>query len=105
MARAGGDARIGGIFALCGDKQIKRSRGAGRRYGGAGAAGAFRHRRAPVHRQGRRRPRAQIETLTPVYRLAIEAPDRKDEVKLTAAIAKLCEEDPVAGVRAECRNP
>jgi elongation factor G len=30
----------------------------------------------------------------PVYRLAIEARDRKDEVKLTAAIAKLCEEDP-----------
>ena len=30
----------------------------------------------------------------PVYRLAVEARDRKDEVKLTAAIAKLCEEDP-----------
>ena len=30
----------------------------------------------------------------PVYRLAIEARDRKDEVKLTAAIAKLREEDP-----------
>lgn len=30
----------------------------------------------------------------PVYRLAVEARDRKDEVKLTAAIARLCEEDP-----------
>ena len=30
----------------------------------------------------------------PVYRLAIETADRKDEVKLTAAIAKLREEDP-----------
>ena len=38
--------------------------------------------------------RAQTETLTPVYRLAIAAQDRKDEVKLTAAIAKLREEDP-----------
>ena len=37
---------------------------------------------------------SKIEQLTPVYRLAIEAADRKDEVKLTAAIAKLREEDP-----------
>jgi elongation factor G len=35
-----------------------------------------------------------IDLPVPVYRLAIEARDRKDEVKLTAAIAKLCEEDP-----------
>ena len=32
--------------------------------------------------------------LPPVYRLAIETADRKDEVKLTAAIAKVIEEDP-----------
>lgn len=32
--------------------------------------------------------------MAPVYRLAIETADRKDEVKLTAAIAKLREEDP-----------
>jgi elongation factor G len=36
----------------------------------------------------------KIEQLVPVYRLAIEVADRKDEVKLTAAIAKLREEDP-----------
>ncbi len=39
-------------------------------------------------------PRLAIELLPPVYRLAIEAADRKDEVKLTAAIGKLIEEDP-----------
>jgi elongation factor G len=39
-------------------------------------------------------PAPKIEQLTPVYRLAIAAADRKDEVKLTAAIAKLREEDP-----------
>jgi elongation factor G len=37
---------------------------------------------------------AAIAWPTPVYRLAIVAHDRKDEVKLTAAIAKICEEDP-----------
>jgi len=36
----------------------------------------------------------KTETLTPVYGLAVTAADRKDEVKLTAAIAKLREEDP-----------
>ena len=35
-----------------------------------------------------------VEQLAPVYRLGIEAADRKDEVKLTAAIGKLREEDP-----------
>ena len=39
-------------------------------------------------------PKIAIEQLVPVYRLAIETADRKDEVKLTAAIAKLREEDP-----------
>ena len=34
------------------------------------------------------------ETLTPVYGLAVAAADRKDEVKLSTAIAKLREEDP-----------
>ena len=41
-------------------------------------------------------PKLEIEQLEPVYSLGIEAADRKDEVKLTAAIAKLREEDPVA---------
>ncbi|MDE1938711.1 MAG: elongation factor G [Alphaproteobacteria bacterium] len=39
-------------------------------------------------------PKPEVEQLPPVYRLAIEAADRKDEVKLTAAIGKLIEEDP-----------
>jgi elongation factor G len=36
----------------------------------------------------------KLEILTPVYGLAISAAERKDEVKLTGAIAKLREEDP-----------
>jgi elongation factor G len=41
--------------------------------------------------------RPEVERLTPVYKLAIMAADRKDEVKITAAIAKLREEDPSLG--------
>ena len=92
---AGGrDARIGGIFALAGDKQIKRSMaqagdtvalarlepfGTGEVLSTAKTGGGV---------------KAGIERLAPVYRLAITAQDRKDEVKLSSAIAKLCEEDP-----------
>lgn len=36
----------------------------------------------------------EIEVLTPVYKLAIMAANRNDEVKLTAALGKLIEEDP-----------
>jgi elongation factor G len=36
----------------------------------------------------------QLDRLRPVYSLAIAVADRKDEVKLTSAIAKLTEEDP-----------
>jgi elongation factor G len=38
--------------------------------------------------------KAEIEILTPVYKLAIQTANRADEVKLTAALAKLIEEDP-----------
>ncbi len=38
--------------------------------------------------------KAAIEVLTPVYKLAIQAANRADEVKLTAALNKLIEEDP-----------
>lgn len=38
--------------------------------------------------------KAEVEVLTPVYKLAIQAANRADEVKLTAALAKLIEEDP-----------
>jgi elongation factor G len=38
--------------------------------------------------------KAELEVLTPVYKLAIQAANRADEVKLTAALAKLIEEDP-----------
>lgn len=89
----GGEGRIGGIFALRGDKQIKRN---------AAAAGdlvalarlepfATGETLSTTKTGG---SRAKIEKLAPVYRLAVAVEDRKDEVKLTSAIAKLTEEDP-----------
>ena len=89
----GRESRIGGIFALCGDRQIKRH--------AAEAGDTVALARLEPFATGEilstakdGGARGQIESLTPVYRLAVVAQDRKDEVKLTGAIAKLCEEDP-----------
>ncbi|HKX63874.1 MAG TPA: elongation factor G, partial [Rhizomicrobium sp.] len=93
---SGREARIGGIVALAGDKQIKRT--------GAQAGDTVALARlepfltgetlstAKTHVNGA--GRTKLEQLTPVYRLAVVAQDRKDEVKLSSAIAKLREEDP-----------
>jgi elongation factor G len=89
----GREGRIGGIFALCGDKQIKRN--------AAQAGDLVALARLEPFATGERLStaksgggHAKVEKLTPVYRLAVAVQDRKDEVKLTGAIAKLCEEDP-----------
>jgi elongation factor G len=90
---SGGDARVGGISALKGDAQTKLAEAQagetvalGRLEGVATGDVLSTAKKVPA--------RPKVEHLTPVYRLAIEAADRKDEVKLTAAIAKLREEDP-----------
>ncbi len=89
----GREARIGGIFALAGDKQIKRN--------AAQAGDTVALARLESFGTGETLSTAKngggrmtLEKLTPVYRLAIAAQDRKDEVKLSSAIGKLVEEDP-----------
>ena len=88
-----GDTRVGGILALCGEKQTKKSE--------ARAGDTVALARLDNVQTGDRlssdkalAARAAPALSAPVYRLAIEASDRKDEVKVTAAIAKLIEEDP-----------
>lgn len=89
----GREARIGGIVALAGDRQTKR--------GIAQAGDTVALARLEPFQTGETLStakggggRMKLEQLTPVYRLAVVAQDRKDEVKLSSAIAKLREEDP-----------
>jgi elongation factor G len=89
----GAEARVGGIFALRGEAQSKLPEaGAGDTVALARLDGVATGDTLSTAKK--LAGRAPIEQLTPVYRLAVEAADRKDEVKLTAAIAKLREEDP-----------
>ena len=89
----GSDARVGGIFALRGETQTKLNEA---RTGDTVALGRLEGVLTGETLSTARTTKAKvtIERLAPVYRLAIEAADRKDEVKLTGAIAKLREEDP-----------
>ncbi len=89
----GSDARVGGISCLKGEAQSKLAEAhagdtvALSRLEGVATGETLSTGKGKL-------PKVAVEQLVPVYRLAVEAADRKDEVKLTAAIAKLREEDP-----------
>jgi len=89
----GREARIGGIMALAGDKPIKRGQAQAGDTVALARLEPFQTGETLSTAKGGGR-RMRLEQLTPVYRLAVVAQDRKDEVKLSSAIAKLREEDP-----------
>jgi len=89
----GAESRVSGVFSLVGSSQTKLSEAMpgdtvalARLEGIATGATLSTGKGEP--------PKLEIELLTPVYKLAIQAADRKDEVKMTAALGKLMEEDP-----------
>jgi len=92
--RDGRDARVGGIFALKGEAQTKLAEAVAGDTVALGRLDQIATGETLSSAKDANLPKIAIEQLAPVYRLAIEAADRKDEVKLTAAIHKLREEDP-----------
>jgi elongation factor G len=93
-SRDGADVRIGGICHLKGEAQTKVTDA---KAGDTVALLRLDHvvtGETLSDSKTRKLAKIDIEQLAPVYRLAIEALDRKDEVKLTAAIQKMREEDP-----------
>lgn len=90
----GDDVRVGGIFSLKGEAQTKLGEAGP---GDTVALGRLDDVVTGETLWGGKSPAKlnwKPEVLTAVYALAINAADRKDEVKITAAIAKLREEDP-----------
>jgi elongation factor G len=90
----GSDVRVGGVFAMKGEAQTKLGEA---KAGDTVALGRLENvatgETLTTARAGTKHLGA-VQTLTPVYALAVAAADRKDEVKLTSAIGKLHEEDP-----------
>ncbi len=91
--RDGSDVRIGGMFSLKGETQSKLGEAkagdtvALGRLEGVATGETLASAKLAL-------PKVEIEELPVVFGFAIETTDRKDEVKLTAAIHKLQEEDP-----------
>ena len=93
-AADGRDARVGGIASLKGEAQTKLTEAkAGDTVALLRMEGIVTGDTLSAAKTGAPK-KAQVEQLEPVYALAIEATDRRDEVKITAAIHKLQEEDP-----------
>src|SRR5256714_4104034 len=90
----GGDTRVGGIFALRGEAQTKLNEAGAGDTVALGRLDEIATGETLSSARAGTKLKAGIEVLPPVYGLAITASDRKDDVKLTGAIAKLREEDP-----------
>ncbi len=88
------DERISGIFTLMGQEPTKRGEA---KAGDTVAFGRLDSVKTGDTLVAEKAKPAKLETLPPsqpVFGLAIAAKEKKDEVKLTAAIAKIIEEDP-----------
>ncbi len=89
----GGEDRIAGQFSMNGQETRKRS---GVKEGDTVALGRLEHIKTSDTITTEKAPIKQLETPAspkPVYGIALALKDRKDEVKLSAALAKLIEED------------
>jgi elongation factor G len=90
----GQEGRVAGIFQLMGTEPKKL---AGAKAGDTVALGRLEQiatGETLSSAKGAAKQAFKLEVNPPVYGLAISVPDRKDEVKLTAAVGKLMEEDP-----------
>jgi len=90
----GEDSRVAGVFSLMGVTPNKLAKAS---VGDTVALGRLEAARTGETLSSSKGPARQLAKLTVapgVYGLAISVADRKDEVKLTSAIAKLVEEDP-----------
>src|SRR5262249_54875464 len=88
------DERISGIFTLMGQEPVKRGEA---KAGDAVAFGRLDSVKIGDTLSEEKGSKVKIESgaiAQPVFGLAIAAKEKKDEVKLTAAIAKIIEEDP-----------
>jgi elongation factor G len=89
----GRDERAAGVFALRGEEPVKRGTG---RAGETVALGRLEHIRSGETISAEKGGAVQAKTPPPpppVFAIGLGLKDRKDEVKLTAALAKLIEDD------------
>ncbi|MGH6820548.1 MAG: elongation factor G, partial [Methylocella sp.] len=90
----GQDARTAGLFTLTGQTQVKIAKANAGDTVALGRLEGIATGETISTAKGNTKQLAKIERASGVYGSALSVSDRKDEVKLTSAIAKLVEEDP-----------
>ena len=92
----GGDSeeRISGIFSVMGQEPTKRGEAKAGDTVAFGRLDSIKTATTLTEDKGKKLAIQAVTPASPVFGLAIAAKEKKDEVKLTAAIAKIIEEDP-----------
>jgi elongation factor G len=90
----GGEERISGVFTVMGHEPVKRGEAKAGDTVAFGRLDSVKTGTTLIEEKGKKVAIETAATATPVFGLAIAAKEKKDEVKLTAAIAKIIEEDP-----------
>ena len=90
----GQDSRVAGVFTFLGSTPAKVAKAGAGDTAALGRLDTARTGETLSTARGNTPQLVKVETAPGVYGFAISVSDRKDEVKLTSAIAKLIEEDP-----------
>ncbi len=90
----GKDERVAGIFRLMGQEPAKTDRAAAGDTVALGRLESVSTGQTLSDQKGTPEQIAPLDMIAPVYGLAVSSKDRKDEVKLSGAFAKIREEDP-----------
>jgi len=90
----GDDERISGVFSVMGQEPVKRGEAKAGDTIAFGRLDSVKTGDTLTAEKGKAAKVATASITKPVFGLAIAAKEKKDEVKLTAAIAKIIEEDP-----------
>ena len=91
---ANGEERISGVFTVMGQEPTKRGAATAGDTVAFGRLDSIKTGASLTEEKGKKAAIEKAVTASPVFGLAIAAKEKKDEVKLTAAIAKIIEEDP-----------
>ena len=91
---ANGEERISGVFTVMGQEPTKRGAATAGETVAFGRLDSIKTGASLTEEKGKKAAIEKAVTASPVFGLAIAAKEKKDEVKLTAAIAKIIEEDP-----------
>ncbi|NGN41215.1 elongation factor G [Mesorhizobium sp. CGMCC 1.15528] len=99
FGQGGDSAKVSGIYRMLGKDQAKQASAKAGETVALGKLDGVRTGQTLTSAKGGIAPLIALEAPQPVYAFALRPKERKDEVKMSAAIQRLAEEDPSLGLR------